>query len=615
MLNPSPMATEDVLVVFQHSGADVLTLPLHSIYRSLEGIEGEQSTCQAGGAVQKSQSLLEELLCKKETAVSKPAERDSKIFIDLSTECGCSRDELDHLPSIGAYLCSINSKQLTHQGSKNIRKMFFSSYETSTKEWSSLISLCKKLRLVELLTQLQRSEFQETYLNLVGELRELKLKANSSEHEAEQTSNDRERRRNSLERKAIELEKAIRELDQDPGLEVLDQNNSPSDLIFEAARAKDKLEVELQSIRYMCDHTYVEEKNQGKSLAYNLIVAGVTGTGKSSSLNTILDRQVCAVSGAQAQGTRGCNMQDGSISDRHFVSFIDTQGLGADTSITDTELLRQIMRSTESVHRMGIINNILISMDLASRQTPAAMANQLTLMELFSEVRTSCFLILTKWNTNSVQAEWNKPLRTWVRKWRKAKRLADIKEDPPCYHEMYQAYCSYIVTSMNNEQDGGSFSKMGTFLAFFESRVLWMYNLDGIQIEDREDGELAPHIQRLYDFYREKALDTLYIGRKHIDVDTITFLKQDELSLGTMATELIEMRNAKINSLEGIGRESRKLSQMESVFKDMVSQNSTKMQKSDFDRGEKSYIDEIANIAGMGKAKKAEGKGLGCVVC
>lgn len=307
-------------------------------------------------------------------------------------------------------------------------------------------------------------------------------------------------------------------------------------------------------------------------------------------------------------------MQDGSISEEHFVSFIDTQGLGADTSITDTELLSQIMRSTESVHRMGIINNILISMDLASRQTPAAMANQLTLMELFSEVRTSCFLILTKWNTNSVQAEWNKPLRTWMRKWRRAKQLQDISEDPPSYHEMYQAYCSYIVTSMNNEEDGGSFSKMGTFLAFFESRVLWMYNLDGIQIEDKEDGELEPHIHKLYEFYRDKALETLYIGRKHIDVETITFLRQDEKSLGTMAKDLVDMRNSKISSLEGIGRESRKLSQMESVFKDMVSQNSTKMQKADFDRGEKSYMEEIADIAGIAKEKQKE-KDKGCSIC
>merc|ERR1712232_288895 len=101
---------------------------------------------------------------------------------------------------------------------------------------------------------------------------------------------------------------------------------------------------------------------------------------------------------------------------------------------------------------MGVINNILISFDTNNRATPASMANQLTLMELFSEIRDSCFLLLTKWNTNSVQSEWNAPLRTWTRKWKRAKTLEEITEDPPSYHELYEAYCNYIVRAMNNEE-------------------------------------------------------------------------------------------------------------------------------------------------------------------
>ena len=114
---------------------------------------------------------------------------------------------------------------------------------------------------------------------------------------------------------------------------------------------------------------------------------GVTGTGKSSSLNTLLNQQTCKIGGGQAQGTRGCVLQDGTIDEKHFVSYIDTQGLGADTSITDAELLSQIMLSTESILKLGVINNILISYDVNARATPANMATQLTLMELFAELR------------------------------------------------------------------------------------------------------------------------------------------------------------------------------------------------------------------------------------
>jgi len=82
------------------------------------------------------------------------------------------------------------------------------------------------------------------------------------------------------------------------------------------------------------------------------------------------------------------------------VSYIDTQGLGADTSISDTDLLSQIMLSTESILNMGIINNILISFDVNARTTPAIMANQLVSisfvypgMSYFYRLSWNCFRI------------------------------------------------------------------------------------------------------------------------------------------------------------------------------------------------------------------------------
>lgn len=93
---------------------------------------------------------------------------------------------------------------------------------------------------------------------------------------------------------------------------------------------------------------------------------------------------------------------------------------------------------------MGIINNVLISFDVQARANPASMANQLTLIELFSELRRSSFLVFTKWNTSSVAVAWNTPMRDYMRKWKRAKTLEEITEDPPSYEVMYTAFCKYV---------------------------------------------------------------------------------------------------------------------------------------------------------------------------
>jgi len=372
-------------------------------------------------------------------------------------------------------------------------------------------------------------------------------------------------------------------------------------------RQRETLKVELQRLRYERDQAILVERHSDKELAYNLLVVGVTGTGKSSSLNTLLNKQACKVSGAQAQGTRGCNMQEGVISDKHFVSFIDTQGLGADTSVTDTELLSQIMMSTESVTRMKIINNILISFDTNTRATPATMANQLTLMELFGEIRQSCFLILTKWNTSAVQCEWNTPLRKWTRKWRRAQTVEEITEEPPSYQVMYEAYCEYILAAMNNDEDAGAFSKMGTFLAFFQARVLWMYNLDAVEIEDYEGGDLEPHIIYLYSFYRDKALQCLKQGSTQLAVEDLTFLKEDGDTLAKVAGRLIDSRDKKIEQLEKIGTDSNKRVAMGSVFTDMAKENCSKMGNAQYTVDHVTHMEQIADLAGFSTQQTAVG--------
>mmetsp|Transcript_1679 Transcript_1679/g.2640 ORF Transcript_1679/g.2640 Transcript_1679/m.2640 type:complete len:563 (-) Transcript_1679:618-2306(-) len=394
-----------------------------------------------------------------------------------------------------------------------------------------------------------------------------------------------------LEERAMEIERRLTVMNRD---ETVDE------------RAKDLLTLELRKVQLEKDRADIWEKGRGRELIYNLLIVGVTGTGKSSSLNTLIDKQDCQVSGAQAQGTRGCVLRDATLDPDHFVSYIDTQGLGADTSVSDTELLSQIMISTESILKMGIINNILISFDVNARATPAVMANQLTLMELFSELRRSCFLVFTKWNTNAVQVEWNKPLRDWVRKWKRARTIEEITEDPPSYEEMYKTFCRYVIDALANEMDGGAFSKMGTFLAFFEARVLWMYNLDGIQLEDKEDGELDPYLSRLYHFYRNKALDTLDRGTTKIITEDLTFLKEDEATMRTVAAQLIRARDEKIYQLEQVGREAKKRKEMKKIFNNMANENTSKINDADF-KEDNSYTNKIASLAGFVRAVAAAG--------
>ena len=376
-------------------------------------------------------------------------------------------------------------------------------------------------------------------------------------------------------------------------------------------RQREVMKLELQRLKYERDQKVLSERHGGKKLAYNLLVVGVTGTGKSSSLNTILDQQLCKVSGAQAQGTRGCDMRDGFISDDHFVSFIDTQGLGADTSVTDAELLSQIMLSTESISKMRIINNVLISFDTNTRATPATMANQLTLMELFGELRQSCFLILTKWNSAGVQSSWLPHLRAWIRKWRRAKSVEEITEAPPTYQAMYESYCNYIMEAMNNDEDAGAFSKMGTFLSFFQGRIIFMFNLDAVEIEDMENGELQPFTQYLYRFYRDKALQCLRAGSTRVHVDQLTFLKEDGDTLARVASRLILSRDRKIEQLEQVGFDVDKRRAMGDVFNSMAKENVGLIGKADYkvdDGGQ--HMQQIANLAGFQPQPQA----IGCTL-
>lgn len=146
--------------------------------------------------------------------------------------------------------------------------------------------------------------------------------------------------------------------------------------------------------------------------------------------------------------------------------------------------------------------------------------------------------------------------------------------------------------------DGGAFSKMGAFLAFFEARVLWMYNLDGIQIEDREEGVLEPCVLRLYEFYRNKALDTLDKGSTRIVTDDLSFLREDEATMRSVAAQLIRNRDEKVYQLEQVGREAKKRKEMKRIFNSMASDTTARIKNNDF-RAQSSYTNKIAVLAGF----------------
>jgi hypothetical protein len=90
---------------------------------------------------------------------------------------------------------------------------------------------------------------------------------------------------------------------------------------------RERLRIARLKMEFARTKAALEAKQMQRRYVYNVLIVGVSGSGKSSSLNSILNSQACAVSGAQAQGTRGTQLCDGVIDDESFLSYVDTQGL------------------------------------------------------------------------------------------------------------------------------------------------------------------------------------------------------------------------------------------------------------------------------------------------
>jgi len=390
------------------------------------------------------------------------------------------------------------------------------------------------------------------------------------------------------------------------------RKSSTTSLIQKQGRELERMRVELHRLQFEKARAAADGRPMFAKMefAYNVMCVGVTGQGKSSTLNMILDKAACEVSGAQGQGTRGCILKDGVIDNKHFISYLDTQGLGADTSVSDEELLEQIMLSTESIRQMGIINNILISFDLQTRTTPSSIANHLTLCETFNELRRSCFVCFTKWNTNSVISEWNHPLKKWIRAHRRKRSIEAITKEPPSYEEMFRAYIAYLLKTLAGRDDGGALAKMVTFLTYFQSRVIWAYNLDPVEMEDKENDELDPYIEYLYAFYRKRALVTLKRGSTMIKTEDLAFLKDDEDTIARVAARLIDHRDSKIKSLTEIGDNPKQLKALKEAFIEVSERAATNIELQNFDVSD-GDTDLILKVLGREDEKAPD---VGCAI-
>jgi len=417
-------------------------------------------------------------------------------------------------------------------------------------------------------------------------------------------------------------EVALREVDSETSrrLENLEKERSEvmkrlSEKTKRQAREIEQLRIELERIKYELNKTQIIDKHKrtwlfkpnGPELSFNLLIVGNSGAGKSSSLNSLLNYSACRVSGAQAQGTRGSELRDGVL-DESLISYIDTQGLGADTSITDVELLEQIMLATGAVQKMGVINNVLIAFDLSARATPAAMANQITLTNLFQELQRTCFACFTKWNTNSVMSEWNHPLKNWMRRWRKANSVEEITEDPPSFSELYAAYTDYLKNSLSMDVEDTAFGKISTHLAFFESRLIWMYNLDPVEREDLSEDCLPAYKLKLYTHYRKQAIDVLHKGKTYVETAHMSFLQHDKATLKGIARSLIKARDSELKLLELSSSDPQKRQRMAKIFSSMSASVVDNMKRQNFQKSD--YCQQVAGVAGIVKKTTK----VGCAV-
>jgi len=292
------------------------------------------------------------------------------------------------------------------------------------------------------------------------------------------------------------------------------------------------------------DTLELSKNNNGQSARdeYFWIMEGIIGSGRSSTLNTLVNRTVCKVSGAQAQGTRGCYVNKCTDALSSSVTFIDTEGLRPDSHTTRAELISHMQmlaramlgvsgatlnheKIAESTLTNGLWSNFLKTgqymfvLDLQERCVGPSLDNLLLLMDLYSPVQKQCLLCLTKWNSTRVMSEWNHKLRQWYSNNKRSFRGLSVEPEAqadvgatdtlPTPKDLLSDWVNFLKTNFGTETEISVLVKFFKVLSFFEDRLVWIFNLDSIEAEDRDDGELPPYIENMFLFYRQEALDKI----------------------------------------------------------------------------------------------------------
>ena len=294
---------------------------------------------------------------------------------------------------------------------------------------------------------------------------------------------------------------------------------------------------------------------------------GVSGSGVSSALNTLAGWAVCPESGGQLAGTRGAELRlalsfegDAGVAAQPergspapaplALALLDTAGLRADRRMSAGELAVLLGAAGAEASGMpdGELSAVLVTLNVEARAEHAALFNTLALLESLAPVRERCWLVLTHWGSNSVMAQWNGELLAYMRAARRSLTLpaAAARRDPPTPEVMLRDLRAYLDGPLAAQGEGAAGCKRALdriLGSVAPQRVLWGCSLDASQREDRAEGALPAHLERLYVESRRRCVDAL-ISQDMLPMHELPFVGRSAAQLEQLARDAIARAEA-----------------------------------------------------------------------
>jgi hypothetical protein len=296
---------------------------------------------------------------------------------------------------------------------------------------------------------------------------------------------------------------------------------------------------------------------------------GVSGSGVSSALNTLAGWAVCPESGGQLAGTRGAELRlalsfegDAGVAAQPerdspapapaplALALLDTAGLRSDRRMSAGELAALLGAAGAEASGMpdGELSAVLVTLNVEARAEPAALFNTLALLESLAPVRERCWLVLTHWGSNSVMAQWNGELLTYARAARRSLTLpaAAARRDPPTPEVMLRDLRAYLDGPLAAQGGGAAGCKRALdriLGSVAPQRVLWGCSLDASQREDRAEGALPAHLERLYVESRRRCVDAL-TSQDMLPMHQLPFVGHSAAQLEQLARDAIARAEA-----------------------------------------------------------------------